>query len=99
MIKDWQPESEFLRAIDARQEAAIEARAVRRVLTNLLVRRCGPLTVAIHSAQPLNRGVGRSLCWAAKDLSRGPIFGLRGAGERTTEAQRTQRRDTEGLVA
>jgi hypothetical protein len=30
MIKDWQPESEFLRAIDARQEAAIEARGEAR---------------------------------------------------------------------
>ena len=46
-LKDWQPESEFLRAIDARQEAAIEARAVRRVLTKALVRRFGPLTVEV----------------------------------------------------
>ena len=29
-LKDWQPESEFLRAIDARQEAAIEARGYER---------------------------------------------------------------------
>jgi hypothetical protein len=47
MIKDWQPESEFLRAIDARQEAAIEARGeargLRRVLADQLKRRFGPL--------------------------------------------------------
>ena len=29
-LKDWQPESEFLRALDARQEAAIEARGYER---------------------------------------------------------------------
>ena len=29
-LKDWQPQSEFLRALDARQEAAIEARGYER---------------------------------------------------------------------
>ncbi|MCK6520781.1 DUF4351 domain-containing protein [Myxococcota bacterium] len=59
MIKDWQPESEFLRAIDARQEAAIEARGeargkelgkelgkqlgVRELLVRLLRQRFGSL--------------------------------------------------------
>ena len=46
-LKDWQPESEFLRAIDARQEAAIEARGVRKMLANLLVRRFGPLPAEV----------------------------------------------------
>ncbi|MCK6520780.1 DUF4351 domain-containing protein [Myxococcota bacterium] len=55
MFKDWQPESEFLRAIDARQEAAIEARGkelgkelgkalgVRELLVRLLRQRFGSL--------------------------------------------------------
>jgi len=59
MIKDWQPESEFLRAIDARQEAAIEARGeargearaeargVRRVLAKLLKLKFGPLPAEV----------------------------------------------------
>ena len=46
-LKDWRPESEFLRAIDARQEAAIEARGeargVREVLVGMLELRFGPL--------------------------------------------------------
>ena len=50
-LKDWQPESEFLRALDARQEAAIEARGeargVRRALANLLARRFGPLPAEV----------------------------------------------------
>ena len=29
-LKDWQPQSEFLRALDAHQEAAIEARGYER---------------------------------------------------------------------
>ena len=51
MIKDWQPESEFLRAIDARQEAAIEARGeargVRRVLAMMLKLKFGPLPAEV----------------------------------------------------
>ncbi len=46
-LKDWQPESEFLRALDARQEAAIEARGkeigVQEMLVGMLKRRFGPL--------------------------------------------------------
>jgi hypothetical protein len=59
MIKDWQPESEFLRAIDARQEAAIEARGkeigkeigkelgVQEMLVGMLKRRFGPLPAEV----------------------------------------------------
>ena len=47
MIKDWQPESEFLRAIDARQEAAIEARGAREMLVGLLEHRFGPLPAEV----------------------------------------------------
>ena len=46
-LNDWQPESEFLRAIDARQEAAIEARGVREVLVGMLEPRFGPLPAEV----------------------------------------------------
>ena len=46
-LKDWQPESEFLRAIDARQEAAIEVCGVRRVLAKLLKLKFGPLPAEV----------------------------------------------------
>ena len=78
-LKDWQPESEFLHAIDARQEAAIEARGykrgykrgyergVRRALANLLARRFGPLPAEV-SLNVENAKLGELNVWSDRLL-------------------------------